>query len=153
MPQAPTQLTCLPEPRNGNAGSMPDCLCRDANATGRERPALRAVGCSAGTAFEDPQNEERPAMMDDARLFMRAFSDEEERAIRIAWRHGTSITDLSKALDRDPAVVSKHAIRLEIPFSARTNKAPRGPRRGRPAVTLASLLAMGDAADGATRTG
>ena len=85
--------------------------------------------------------------------FMRAFSDEEERAIRIAWRHGTSITDLSKALGRDPTVVSKHAIRMEIPFSARTNKAPRGPRRGRPAVTLASLLAMGDAADGTTWTG
>jgi len=84
--------------------------------------------------------------------FMRAFSDEEERAMRIAWRHGTSITDLSKALDRDVAVVSKHAIRMDIPFSARTNKAPRGPRRNRPPVTLASLLAMGDAADGTTRT-
>jgi len=84
--------------------------------------------------------------------FMRAFSGEEERAMLIAWRHGTSITDLSKALDRDPAVVSKHAIRMEIPFSARTNKAPRGPRRNRPPVTLASLLAMGDAADGTTRT-
>jgi len=84
--------------------------------------------------------------------FMRAFSDEEERAMRIAWRHGTSITDLSKALARDVAVVSKHAIRIEIPFSVRTNKAPRGPRRGRPPVTLASLLAMGDAADGTTRT-
>jgi len=85
--------------------------------------------------------------------FMQAFSDEEERAMRIAWRHGTSITDLGKALDRDVAVVSKHAIRMGIPFSARTNKAPRGPRRGRPAVTLASLLAIGDAADGTTRTG
>lgn len=85
--------------------------------------------------------------------FMQAFSDEEERAMRIAWRHGTSITDLGKALDRDVAVVSKHAIRIRIPFSARTNKAPRGPRRGRPAVTLASLLAIGDAADGTTRTG
>jgi len=37
MPQAPTQLTCLPEPRNGNAGSMPDRLCRDANATAVRR--------------------------------------------------------------------------------------------------------------------
>lgn len=85
--------------------------------------------------------------------FMRAFSDEEERAMRIAWRHGVWISDLSKALDRDVAVVSKHAIRIGIPFSARTNRAPRGPRRGRPAVTLASLLAIGDAADGTTRTG
>jgi len=85
--------------------------------------------------------------------FMRAFSDEEELAMRIAWHHGVSITHISKALDRDPAVVSKHAIRMEIPGSVRTNKAPRGPRRDRPAVTLASLLAMGDAADGTTRTG
>lgn len=37
MPQAPTQLNCLPELRNGNAGSMPDRLCRDANATAVRR--------------------------------------------------------------------------------------------------------------------
>ena len=53
-----------------------------------------------------------------------------------------SITDLSTALERDPAVVSKHAIRMEIPFATRTVKAKRGPRRNRPAVTLASLLAL-----------
>jgi len=37
MPQAPTQLTCLPEFGNGNAGSMPDRFCRDANATAVRR--------------------------------------------------------------------------------------------------------------------
>ena len=77
--------------------------------------------------------------------FMRAFGDDEERAIRIAHHYGISLTDLGAALDRDVAVVSKHAIRMGIPFSERTKRAPRGPRRNRPLVTLAMLLAMGDA--------
>ena len=72
----------------------------------------------------------------------RPFTADEERAIRLAREHGVSITDLSAALERDPAVVSKHAIRMEIPFATRTVKAKRGPRRNRPAVTLASLLAL-----------
>ncbi len=53
-----------------------------------------------------------------------------------------SLTDLSAALGRDPAVVSKQAIKLGIPFATRLNRAPRGPRQGRPTVTLGSLLAM-----------
>ena len=85
--------------------------------------------------------------------FMRAFSGDEERAIRIARDHGISLTDLGAALDRDPAVVSKHAIRMGVPFSARTKRAPRGPRRNRPPVTLAMLLAMGDAGSEAARQG
>ncbi len=84
--------------------------------------------------------------------FMQAFDDDEERALRIAWHHGVSITDVSAALGRDTAVVSKHAIRMEIPFGARARRAPRGPRRDRPAVTLASLLAMSDVPDGPART-
>jgi len=74
--------------------------------------------------------------------FIRAFTTDEERAIHLARDHGVSITDLSAALDRDPAVVSKHAIRMDIPFATRTVKAQRGPRRNRPVVTLASLLAL-----------
>ena len=74
--------------------------------------------------------------------WMRAFTADEERAIRLARDHGVSLTDLSTALDRDTAVVSKHAIRMGIPFATRTVKAPRGLRRNRPAVTLASLLAL-----------
>lgn len=74
--------------------------------------------------------------------FMRAFTADEERAIRLAREHGVSITDLSAALGREPAVVSKHAIRMGVPFATRTVKARRGPRRNRPAVTLASLLAL-----------
>ena len=74
--------------------------------------------------------------------WMRAFTSDEERAIRLAREHGVSVTDLSRALDRDVAVVSKHAVRMGIPFATRTVKAPRGPRRNRPAVTLASLLAL-----------
>jgi hypothetical protein len=74
--------------------------------------------------------------------YFRAFSDEENRAIGIARDHGVSLTDLSAALDREPAVVSKQAIKLGIPFATRVNRAPRGPRRDRPAVTLGSLLAL-----------
>ena len=73
---------------------------------------------------------------------MRAFTADEERAIYLARDHGVSITDLSAALDRDPAVVSKHAIRIGVPFATRTVKAQRGPRRNRPVVTLTSLLAL-----------
>ncbi len=58
--------------------------------------------------------------------FMRAFTADEEQAIRLARDHGVSITDLSAALDRDPAVVSKHAIRMQIPFATRSVKAKRG---------------------------
>ena len=85
--------------------------------------------------------------------FMRAFSGDEERAIRVAHRHGISLTDLGAALDRDVAVVSKHAIRMGIPFSARTNRAARGPRRNRPPVTLKTLLALDEAEIEATRQG
>ncbi len=85
--------------------------------------------------------------------FMRAFSEDEERAIRVAHRHDVSLTDLSTALDRDVAVVSKHAIRMGIPFSARTRRAPRGPRRNRPLVTLGMLLAMGEAGSEETQRG
>ena len=74
--------------------------------------------------------------------WMRAFTADEERAIRLARDHGVSLTDLSRALDRDVAVVSKHAIRMGIPFATRAVKAPRGPRRNRPLITLASLLAL-----------
>ena len=74
--------------------------------------------------------------------WMRAFTADEERAIRLARDHGVSLTDLSTALDRETAVVSKHAIRMGIPFATRTVMAPKGPRRNRPAVTLASLLAL-----------
>ncbi len=82
--------------------------------------------------------------------FMRAFSVDEERAIRIARDHGVSLTDLGAALSRDPGVVSKHAIRMGIPFSARTKRAPRGPRRDRAPITLEALLAM-DAVAGEAR--
>ncbi len=74
--------------------------------------------------------------------FLRAFTADEERANRLARDHGVSITDLSAAPDRVPAVVSKHAIRMEIAFATRTVKAKRGPRRNRPVVTFASLLAL-----------
>lgn len=75
--------------------------------------------------------------------YLRPFTDDEERAIRIAYDRGISLTDLAAALARDIAVVSKHAKRhMDLHFSARPTKAPRGPRGNRAPVTLASLLAL-----------
>jgi hypothetical protein len=78
---------------------------------------------------------------------IRAITDDEYRAIRIARECGLSLSDLSRALARDQAVVSKIAIRLGIPFATRTARAPRGRRAGRPVLSLADILAM---APGAT---
>jgi hypothetical protein len=72
--------------------------------------------------------------------YIRQFSDDEKQAIRIARDTGVSLVDLGEALERDPAVVSKHAVRMGIPFATRTVRAPRGPRCARPVITLASLL-------------
>ena len=77
----------------------------------------------------------------------------ESRSIAVKGNHGTSLTDFSAALGCDPAVVSKHAIRMGVPFGARTVRAPRGPRRNRVPVTLGMLLAMDEAGSGATRQG
>ncbi len=74
--------------------------------------------------------------------WMRAFSEEEERAIRIARAGSISLPDLGQALGRDPAVVSKHATRMGIPFATRPHKAPRGPRRHRRPLDLAAILAL-----------
>jgi hypothetical protein len=76
--------------------------------------------------------------------FIRPFGADEDQAIRNAWTHGVSMTDVAAALARDTAVISKHAIRLGYGFSdpARPYKATRQRRAGRQAVTLASLLAL-----------
>lgn len=57
--------------------------------------------------------------------FIRKFDADEQRAIRVAHGAGISLTDLSKALGRDPAVVSKHAIRMGVPFATRSKGATR----------------------------
>ena len=75
--------------------------------------------------------------------YHKPFGDDERQAIRIAWSRGLSLTDLSKALERDVAVVSKQAIRLGLPFSSPSRpKAPRTPRASREVLTLQSILAM-----------
>jgi hypothetical protein len=74
--------------------------------------------------------------------WLRPFSEDEDRAIRIAHGHGISIVDLAQVLGRDTAVVSKHAIRLGISFANRARLAPRTPRNGRPALTLAAILTL-----------
>ncbi|HEY3887773.1 MAG TPA: hypothetical protein VGL73_04310, partial [Caulobacteraceae bacterium] len=74
------------------------------------------------------------------------FSADEDRAIKIAWATGISMVDLSKTLDRDPAVVGKHARHLGVRFDRRPPgvKAPRTPRSKRPELSLASILALED---------
>ena len=75
--------------------------------------------------------------------WMRAFSADEDRAIRIAFSGTISLPDLSAALGRDTAVVGKHAAKMGIPFSTRPHRVPRGPRGDRPALTLEVVLAGG----------
>ena len=77
--------------------------------------------------------------------YIRPFREDEKAAIRIAHDARVSLTDLSAALGRDPAVVSKHAIRhLGLSFRARANKAPRGKRCLRPKLMLTDILRLGD---------
>ena len=76
--------------------------------------------------------------------YIKPFSEAEKRAIHIAREHGLSLADLSAALDRDCAVISKHAIRMGIPFATRVKRASRGPRQGRVSMTLDAILALGD---------
>ncbi|MFD1961612.1 hypothetical protein ACFSHP_25840 [Novosphingobium panipatense] len=76
--------------------------------------------------------------------FMRAFSADEDRAIRNAWAYGVSMVDVAQALGRDPAVIGKHAARLGCRFNdpARPTRGPKTRRANRPPVTLHSLLAL-----------
>ena len=102
-----------------------------ARQLGRE---LRAVYCKAHA-------------LGLAHGFIRVFEEREKRAIRLAHGHGVSLTDLSAALGRDAAVVSKHAIRMGLSFATRAVRAPRGPRRSRPVLTLDAILALADGPD------
>ncbi|CAM5396366.1 MULTISPECIES: hypothetical protein [Sphingobium] len=80
--------------------------------------------------------------------FMRAFSADEDRAIRNAWTYGVSMVDVAQALGRDPAVIGKHAARIGCRFNdpARPVRGPKTRRANRTPVTLQSLLAL-DPAD------
>ncbi|AOF95082.1 hypothetical protein [Sphingobium sp. RAC03] len=80
--------------------------------------------------------------------FMRAFSADEDSAIRNAWTHGVSMVDVAQALGRDPAVIGKHAARIGCRFNdpARPSRGPRTRRANRTSVTLQSLLALNAAA-------
>lgn len=63
--------------------------------------------------------------------YIRPFSDEETRALDIAYRTGVSIADLAEALGRKPMSLSKYASNHGYAFG----------RRPRHAITLAALLA------------
>jgi len=80
--------------------------------------------------------------------WMRAFREDEDRAIAIAWKHGIGLTDLALALNRDAAVVHKRAVRIGLSFgdAARPARAPRSPRVSRAALSLEAILAIGDPA-------
>lgn len=64
--------------------------------------------------------------------YIRPFSEDETRALDIAFRTGVSIADLAVALDRKPTSLSKYA----------ANHGYRFGRRSRRAVTLEGLLAL-----------
>lgn len=66
--------------------------------------------------------------------YIRPFTDDETKALHIAFRTGVSIADFALALDRKPMSVSKYA----------TNHGLRFGRRPRRAVTLEALLASGE---------
>lgn len=77
--------------------------------------------------------------------WMRAFSEEEDRALLIAWREGISVVDLSAALKRDPSVVGKRLRRVHnVAFSDpdRPKKGPRTRRKDRPTLTLEDILIL-----------
>jgi hypothetical protein len=72
------------------------------------------------------------------------WTDDHARAVAIAWRVGLGLTDLSIALGRQVAPISKYAQRMGLSFSDpdRPTRAPRGRRMDRPAPTLAEILAL-----------
>ncbi|MGZ3272426.1 MAG: hypothetical protein ACXU82_03720 [Caulobacteraceae bacterium] len=79
----------------------------------------------------------------------RGFTEEEDEAIKVAWRVGFPLVRLAAAMDRDQAVVSKHAIRMGYAFNDPARPVPadrHGPRYTGPLHTLADILAM----DGST---
>lgn len=61
--------------------------------------------------------------------FLRDFTADDDAAISTAWHDGTPLSKLATALKRDVAVISKHAIRLGIPFNS--PERPVQPDRGR----------------------
>ncbi|CCW17313.1 hypothetical protein EBBID32_16520 [Sphingobium indicum BiD32] len=69
--------------------------------------------------------------------YIRPFSDNEARALAIAFRTGVSIADLAAALNRKAMSLSKYATNHGYPFG----------RRPRRAVTLEDLLALECPAD------
>lgn len=73
--------------------------------------------------------------------FMTAFTAGEERAIGIAWRNAISLSDLAGAIGRDIAVVSKHAIKMGLPFSGPGRvKAKQTRRASRQPLSLQDIL-------------
>ncbi|WP_236035831.1 hypothetical protein [Rhizorhabdus histidinilytica] len=102
------------------------------------RELARSLGRTPAAMFS------RANMLGLVHGYIRGFTADEDIAIRNAWTHGTSLTDLADALGRDSAVVSKHAIRLGYRFSDpnRPARAPRNNRSKRSSITLSGLVAL-----------
>ncbi|WP_069206101.1 hypothetical protein [Sphingomonas panacis] len=102
------------------------------------RELARSLGRSPAAMFS------RANILGLVHGYIRGFSKDEDIAIRNAWTHGTSLTDVAEALNRDSAVISKHAIRLGYRFSDpnRPARAPRNDRSKRPTITLAELVGL-----------
>lgn len=72
------------------------------------------------------------------------WTDDHARALAVAWRLGIGMTDLSIALGRQVAPISKYAQRMGIDFSSpdRPARPSRKPRTDRRPPTLAEILAQ-----------
>jgi hypothetical protein len=128
----------------------------NARLEGYDCDAVKAEAIAAGL----PVIDSRPVPFDKAHSlglvhgYIRPFSPDEQTAIRIAHDCGISLTDLSAALNRGLAVVSKHAIRqLKLSFKDRDRKAPRTRLSKRAQLTLADILALGAASRPVRNTG
>lgn len=78
--------------------------------------------------------------------WIRAFTEADARLVQVAWRHGVSLSEVSAAVGRDPAVVAKFAMRQGYAFNARDRPVqPTHGRRTTPRLTSADqILALAD---------
>ena len=79
--------------------------------------------------------------------WMRDFTAQEDAEIRAAWTDGTPLRVLAQHQQRDPAVISKHAIRLGCAFNSpdRPVQPQRGRKRGARTGTAAAIPTSDDA--------
>lgn len=76
--------------------------------------------------------------------YIRMFTPDDRRAIGICWRLGLPLAVVAKALGRDPAVISKQAIKIGIPFDSpdRPVLPTRAVRKTWPSYSLEQILEL-----------